>query len=143
MIACLICGKKMKAIGWRHLRLHNIDHFEYKRRFGLNRNRGLLSEETKQAQSQRQKINNNLGSYIGKKGVKPPGPCPCIRKKKRREARETQSEVNIKNNQAKYFKRFTGPTRTKESRSESCKRTKPWQYSGKGGKPKPKIEEPI
>ena len=45
-IFCLICNKKLKMVGGKHLKTHEITVEEYKRKYGLPMSRGLVCEST-------------------------------------------------------------------------------------------------
>ena len=45
-IECLLCGKKLKAVGGQHLKTHGVTCSEYQKMFGLPATRGLVCEET-------------------------------------------------------------------------------------------------
>lgn len=57
---CHICGRAFKKLASHAFHTHNINAYEYKEKFGLNNNQGLISESTKKILQEHSKNNYDL-----------------------------------------------------------------------------------
>ncbi len=67
-IRCLICGRTFRQLTNTHLRAHDISAVEYKRRFGYNRGRPLMSRALQQLYVERA-VRSGLAARIRRRPI--------------------------------------------------------------------------